>query len=261
MNLEMLRKRKKERGLTNQELAELSGVPLGTVNKIFSGATKSPQYDTLLAIETALGMNVYQDGPPLDGYVKEAESTYGWRNSYTIEDYHALPDNVRAELIDGQFYYMGAPSAVHQLLLGELYYHVKDYIKKKKGPCNVFLAPFDVRLDQDDKTVVQPDLLIICTPDRLNEKGLDGAPEFVAEIVSSGTAKKDYSVKLRKYWNAGVKEYWVIDPVKSRIVVYTFEGENMDMKIYGMTDRIPVGIYEDLTIDFGEFDMGGFRFG
>ena len=136
-----------------------------------------------------------------------------------------------------------------------MHYFVKDYLRKKKGNCRVYAAPFDVRLDEDDRTVVQPDLAIVCHTERLDEKGMKGAPDFVAEVISESTGKKDYTLKLQKYWNAGVREYWVIDPFKEKIVTYQFQGEEMDIKIYGFKDKVPVGIYEDLIIDFEEFDL------
>ncbi len=254
MNLEKMKQRKKDLHLTNQELAERSGVPLGTVNKIFSGATKSPKYTTLLALETVLGMYFYEDEDgPYVSVAREEVLRYG--AEYTVEDYYALPEKVRAELIDGQFYYMAAPGRVHQEILGELYYCVKDYIRKKKGACRVYMAPFDVRLDEDDRTVVQPDLSVVCRREFLDDKGMKGAPDFVAEVISESTGKKDYTLTLRKYWNGGVREYWVVDPLKEKIVTYQFQGEEMDMKIYGFGDRVPVGIFEDLEIDFGGFDM------
>lgn len=255
-NLDKMKKRKKELGMTNQELSERSGVPLGTVNKIFSGSTKSPQYDTILALETALGMNFYRDEDgPYNSMVREEAGAYYAHERHTLEDYYALPDSVRAELIDGQFYYMASPGLVHQKLIGELHYKIKDYIHRKGGPCEVFLAPFDVILDSDGSTVVQPDLLIVCDETRLDSRGLTGAPDFVLEVISKSTEKKDYTLKLNKYWNAGVREYWIVDPVKGRILTYIFKDGGMDLKIYGIHDAVPVGIYGDLVIDFGEFDI------
>ena len=221
MNLDKMKKRKKELGITNQELSERSGVPLGTVNKVFGGATKSPQYDTILALETALGMTFYSDDDgPYVSSAHEAAMNYSARGRYTVKDYYELPDYVRAELIDGQFYYMASPGLIHQKLLGELYFKFKVYIQENAGPCDVFLSPLDVFLDSDDSTVVQPDLMIVCDETRLGPKGISGAPDFIIEVISESTGKKDYTVKLNKYWSAGVREYWIIDPVKGRILTY-----------------------------------------
>ncbi len=257
MNLEEMKRRKKELGITNQQLADFSGVPVGTVNKIFSGATKSPQHDTVVALEAALGMYVSDlYHKPEDGRtVRESRAAYYAKRDYRAGDYYALPDHIRMELIDGQLYYMASPGRLHQELLTELLYRFKGYIAGKKGPCRIYPAPFDVRLDRDDRTIVQPDISIVCHPDRLTEQGIDGAPDFVLEIISASTGKKDYSLKLQKYWDAGVREYWIVDPIKKRIVTYQFHEEDMNMKIYGIHDPVPVGIYEDLVIDFSEFDL------
>jgi len=250
-NLEKMRLRKRELHLTNKELAQRSGVPLGTVNKIFSGATRSPKYHTLLALERVLGMCFYydEDGPYVS-MVREKVQSYGIQGENTIEDYYALPKKVRAELIDGLFYYMAVPGRIHQEVLGELHYCIKDYIRKKGETCRVYMAPFEVRLDGDNKTVVQPDLCIVCRPELLDARGMEGAPDFVAEVISQYTGKREYTLKLRKYWNAGVKEYWVIDPFKRKIAAYQFQGEELKMNVYGFGDKVPVEIYGDLEIDF-----------
>lgn len=252
MNLEKMKQRKKQLHLTNQELAQRSGVPLGTINKIFSGATKSPKYTTLLALERVLGMYFYydQDGP----YVSMAREKDGrCAAGYTAEDYYGLQERMQAELIDGQLYYMTAPGRLHQELVGELHYRVKDYIRKNRDESRVYTAPFPVELDGDGRTVVQPDLAVVCRRELLDDRGMKGAPDFVAEVVSGSDGKRDYALKLRKYWNGGVKEYWVVDPFKKTVVAYRFQGEEMDMKIYGFQDKVPVGIFEDLVIGFGEF--------
>lgn len=254
MNLEKMKQRKKELKITNKELSERSGVPLGTINKIFSGATKSPQYQTILALEAVLAMYSYsdQDGPYVSA-VHESSSLYHGKGEQTAADYYALPDEIRAELIDGRLYYMAAPTNAHQEILGELYYQIKDYIRRHEGSCKVFLSPFDVRLDQDDKTIVQPDLVITCHPDRLVYRGLNSAPDFIIEISSAGTGKRNYSLKMQKYWDAGVQEYWIVDSRKQHIVTYCFHGEEVDMKIHGITDSVTVQTYGDLVIDFGSF--------
>ncbi len=171
---------------------------------------------------------------------------------YTIEDYYALPEGIRVELIDGVFYDMPSPSYVHQMIQGCIFTAIYHYIREKKGKCLVFMAPADVQLDCDDKTMVQPDVLIICDKGKIKERCAMGAPDFVAEILSDSTRKKDMTVKLRKYKNAGVREYWLIDEKNDSVVVYNFEKNDMPV-LYGFDSKIPVGIYQgDLEIDFAE---------
>ena len=117
-------------------------------------------------------------------------------NIYTEEDYYNLPENVRAELIDGQIYYMSAPSRIHQRILMFLSNTIFNYLNSKKGPCEVYPAPFAVRLfSEDDKNMVEPDISVICDPHKLNEKGCTGAPDWIIEIVSSSSRRMDYFTK------------------------------------------------------------------
>lgn len=173
---------------------------------------------------------------------------------YTLEDYYALPDDVRAELIDGHLIYMDAPTTRHQGIIAELYFQISSHIRSKKDPCKALFSPLDVRLDNDDKTMLQPDLIILCDETKDDGKRINGAPDFVAEVVSPSSVKKDYLIKLNKYWNAKVHEYWIIDPKKQTVSTYYF-GENEDVNVthYTFGEQVPVRIFEDLMIDFAEF--------
>lgn len=177
--------------------------------------------------------------------------------TYTTEDLPLIPDDVRVELIDGYLFVMEAPTVRHQDVIGELYFSIRSYIKKKKGPCKVILSPVDVRLNKDNRTMVQPDLIVICDPKQNTGKNIYGAPDFVVEVLSPYTSRKDHILKLNKYWKAGVKEYWIIDPKKELVSVYQFIDKDIDyvLNTYTFKDKIPVGIYEDLYIDFSEFDL------
>jgi Uma2 family endonuclease len=166
---------------------------------------------------------------------------------YTIEDIYALPDGKRAELIDGQIYYMALPGSRHQEVSTELVTEINIYIKKKKGSCKVYAAPFAVFLNKG-KNYVEPDISIICDKEKIDRKGCHGAPDWIVEIVSSGSKKMDYLTKLFQYKNAGVREYWIVDPLVERIIVYNFEQDDMDD--YTFSDTVKAGIYEDLKIDF-----------
>ncbi len=115
---------------------------------------------------------------------------------YTEEDYHNLPENVRAELINGQFYAMSAPSRIHQEILGTLYRIIANHIVSKKGPCKVYPAPFAVKLSEDVKTVVEPDISVICDRDKLTDRGCTGAPDWIIEITSPSNPAHDHVLKL-----------------------------------------------------------------
>ena len=172
---------------------------------------------------------------------------------YTIEDIYALPDGQRAELIDGQMYMIAPPTRRHQQVLLSLSRKIADYIDKKDGSCEVDIAPFAVFLNADDKNYVEPDISVICNPDKLTDKGCTGAPDWIIEIVSPGSRRTDYYTKLFKYRTAGVREYWIVDPEKNRITVYSFESD--DTAEYTFSEAVKAGIYDDLEIDFHSIDI------
>lgn len=133
--------------------------------------------------------------------------------TYTIEDIYNLPEGSRSELIDGKIYMMAPPNRLHQEMVLGLARKIADHIEKNHGSCKPFIAPFAVFLNADDKTYVEPDISVICDSKKLTEDGCSGAPEWIIEIVSPGSKRMDYMVKLFKYRNAGVKEYWIADPI------------------------------------------------
>lgn len=168
---------------------------------------------------------------------------------YTIEDIYALPDGERAELIDGKIYYMAPPNTRHQRLVHFFDREIGNYIQSKNGECEVFPAPFAVFLNQDDTNYVEPDISVICDKDKITDKGCNGSPDWIIEIVSPGNKPMDYFTKLFKYRTADVREYWIVDPIKEMIAVYRFEKETMEEYFFG--EDIPVGIYEGFSIKVG----------
>lgn len=172
---------------------------------------------------------------------------------YTVEDIYNLPEGTRAELIDGQIYYMAPPSRKHQRITVELSTIINNYIKSQNGSCEVDIAPFAVFLNENSRNYVEPDISVICDPNKLNDKGCSGAPDWIIEIVSPGSRRMDYFTKLFKYRNAGVREYWIVDPDKNRIMVYNFETE--DTGDYTFSDSVKAGIYNDFFINFSEISL------
>ena len=195
--------------------------------------------------------------------VKESAPYYAGKKQgeYTIDDYYALPDDQRVELIDGVFYDMATPLSVHQLIAVEICHKLRAYIESKKGNCLTFDCPVDTQLDCDDKTMVQPDVFVICDRDKITRRGIFGAPDFIIEILSKSTKRKDMFIKLTKYKNAGVREYWMVDPKKKIVLVYDFQNDD-DVKIYGFDAKVPVSIFDgDCQIDFqGVYDYVSFLY-
>ena len=282
MDIEKLKEKKRTLGYTNEDVARLSGVPLGTVQKIFAGVTKNPRRETVIALagildqDMAEGLQVqvnkvkqlceapeireslaeyyteYIDGQRIVSPNEKDDSGFKHKKQgeYTVEDYYQLPDDIRAELIDGVIYLMTAPLSEHQLAAGEIFYQLKSCAQEHDMPCIPAIAPFDVQLDKDEKSMLQPDVMIVCDEELLRRKCVYGAPEFVLEVLSPSTRSKDQVLKLKKYQEAGCKEYWIVDIENRRVLVYLFKDENWP-DIYSFDDRVPVGISEGLCeIDF-----------
>ncbi len=172
---------------------------------------------------------------------------------YTTDFIEELPDGERAELIDGDIYFMAPPRVKHQRMSMELSVLIRNHIKSKKGSCSVFAAPFAVYLNNDLYNYLEPDISVICDKNKLDDKGCNGAPDWVIEITSPASRKMDYMIKLFKYENSGVREYWIVDLEKERVTVYYFE--NNTMEEYSFKDKVKVNIYDDLEIDFSEINL------
>lgn len=174
--------------------------------------------------------------------------------SYTIDDIYSLPEGSRAELIDGQIYYMAPPSRNHQEILSFLHAAIYNYITKNKGGCKVYPAPFAVFLSADALKYLEPDISVVCDKNKLNAQGCNGAPDWIIEIVSPGSRRMDYYTKLSLYRSADVREYWIVDPMKQTILVYDMEHDAAPA-IYSFTDSIKVNIFDDLWLDLRELDL------
>ena len=182
-----------------------------------------------------------------DALAEEPAAKYGADQvprKYTIYDYFHFPeDSERCELIDGVIYEMASPTLYHQWVLTQLGHLFSNFIDEHDGSCRAFVAPLDVTPDPADiYTIVQPDVMIICDRSLLDGKYCDGAPDLVVEILSPSTRRKDMTIKLHKYAAAGVREYWIVDIAKERVIVYDFDHDD-DISIYGFDNEVPVGIW------------------
>ena len=170
------------------------------------------------------------------------------KSTYTTDDIYALPEGQRAELINGVIYEMAPPNRIHQEIVMNFSAAIHDYIKNNHGNCKVYPAPFAVFLNADDKTYVEPDISVICDPSKLDDRGCNGAPDWVIEVASLGTKRIDYGIKLFKYRSSGVREYWIVSPLTQTVNVYDLEGEELSDQ-YTFDDDIPVCIYDGLIIN------------
>ncbi|MBQ6496769.1 MAG: Uma2 family endonuclease [Firmicutes bacterium] len=264
MKIEEMKAIKAERGYSNKHISEKTGIPLGTVRKIFSGETKQPRFETMQALEKLFNdphapsypgpvYDFYPGQPPV--LVKERNTVEDYRvykdGTYTASDLDRLRgDNGRGELIDGVLFNMASPPVSHQLIQTELVTHLTNYVKSNGGNCLPLTCPLDVHIEKDDKTVLQPDILVLCDRGLIRDGIVWGGPDLVIEILSPSTRDRDLIDKLYKYQNGGVREYWIVDPAKERIIVYDFAHGGL-IRLHSFQDSIPVGIWDgDCVIDF-----------
>jgi Uma2 family endonuclease/transcriptional regulator with XRE-family HTH domain len=306
--IDEMREKRNKLALTYQDLSSVSGIPVPTIQKIFSGTTVSPRFSTIRKLEAVLfpesASQSNQPDPgsfeylPGAGGVRESSAGYGhvtetfgasaggnmvhepsvaynadparpyiydpndWirrlgkpQGTFTVADVEKIPEDQRYELIDGVLIKLEAPTFEHQRILAYLMTQLYRFTEDDDCDCVVVCAPFDVQLDRDKKTLVQPDVLVICDEKNVNKKRGVGAPDLCVEILSPSTRSKDQLLKRYKYEKAGVKEFWVIDPEYRRITVYRFDIQ--EEKVYSFEDQVPIGICAGKhAIDFAECRIG-----
>jgi Uma2 family endonuclease len=184
----------------------------------------------------------------------------GEKDGFTVEDYYETPEGYPVELIRGQFYICESPSTRHQAIVVEMCSEIRNYIRRKGGSCRVFAGPFDVELPVAKATVVVPDITVVCDRTLLTPKGCKGTPDWIIEIWSPATRGKDKKEKLAVYDEAGVREYWMVDPECNKVYVYR-RAEQKDQthfaepEIYDFDADIRAGIYEDFSINMSALDL------
>ncbi len=172
---------------------------------------------------------------------------------YTYTDYLSWKFEERVELIKGKVFKMAEPSSGHQKIAGGLTSEIYTFFKNK--PCEVYPAPFDVRLPipKGDKayTVVQPDLCVICDESKIDKRGAKGAPDLAIEIVSPGNSKRDLKDKFEIYQEAGIKEYWIVHPEEKHISIFCLskEGKYIGLQPITEDDKIKSALFPDLQFE------------
>ena len=186
-------------------------------------------------------------------------------HKFTYVDYSSWPDDERWELIDGVAYNMSpAPTSTHQRLCGELFFRLKTLLMSSS--CESFIAPFDVYLPEypgqdfnSIDTIVQPDISVICDPDKIIEKGCLGAPDLIIEILSPSTAKKDMHEKFHLYEKQGVKEYWIVDPGNKYIRIFHLQAEGKDAGLYDDGTLVPPADWREANTIAASVVLDGFK--
>ena len=255
LTVDEMNRRKRELGYSYEDISTLSGVPLSTVQKVLGKFTDSPRRSTLEALSAVFDVSFVREDSDVyrpERYSADGTSAYDLSSNFdhTLDDYLALPDDVRVEMIDGVFYDMSSPSFMHQRISGLINTILENYVDSNGGPCIPMIAPADVQLDCDDKTIVEPDVFVVCDRDKITYPRVVGAPDLVVEILSPSSWFHDMVRKLKKYKKAGVREYWIVIPDKQKVLVYFFE-KSPDPEEYSFEDEVPVNIWNGLCrVDF-----------
>lgn len=283
MNIDEMKKIKKEHGMTYEIISEKAGVPLATVQKIFAGVTRSPRYDTMKALESFFEM---LDGRTIeqrhaeymkDHYLSEADTAgdggslaeehvyeyaaarqdnvrkrwgipYKEQGSYTAEDFYMIPDEYRVELIEGVIYEASSPDAVHQEIVGDIYTVLKQYIRSRGGKCRVYTAPLDVRFlpekpDSKD-TIVQPDILVVCPEGKGTfRKGRVIGAPDLVIEVTSPSTARHDLIRKLHAYEKAGVREYWIVDPWNRRVVVYDFTSEIYPSIYGFRDKIPVAVY------------------
>jgi len=181
-------------------------------------------------------------------------------SSEPIEEYYTYADtlewdeSIRAELIYGEIFMMSSPDTAHQIISGEIFAILHNFLKGKT--CQAFYAPFGVRLfpkkNLSDDTLVMPDIVVICDKTKIDKRGCNGAPDFIVEILSPSTSRHDRIEKLRLYQKAGVREYWIVDGENRALHTYILENGNYTTAVYDETEEIPVSVLPGCIIPLKE---------
>jgi Uma2 family endonuclease/transcriptional regulator with XRE-family HTH domain len=285
-DISQMRQLKIRTGLSYKEIADRSGVPLGTVQKVFMGVTTNPRKGTIEKLNTAFtgdlpgmemrsvlddGSGTYKPVPYTmfrEGqsriFLRDAARAYNdfdhvdidpenldRQGTYTMEDVDSLPDSVKAELVDGYIYIKDSARYEHQIVASKLDHYFEAFIEVNNGDCMV-TQDARVKINNDENTLFYPDVSIVCDPSIIRKGNVYGAPDLIVEILSDSTKDRDWGIKKTMYIEAGVKEYWIINITSRQIIIFenTFDGD-FRVKVYGFDDTIPVGIYDGkLRIDF-----------
>ena len=181
---------------------------------------------------------------------------------YTAAEFFKFTKNkeTRHELIGGTIHMMASPSVTHQDICRKICRKLEDFSEGKS--CRVFMAPLDVVLFEKDKTkkskytrdaaqnVFQPDVFVVCSPKKISENKINGAPDFIIEVVSTATALNDYVYKLKAYMEYGVCEYWIVNPVTKKVLVYTKNKETLETCEYTFEDTVKSAVLDGFETDF-----------
>lgn len=247
--------------MTQKDMEAASGIHQAEISKIERGIG-NPSLETIERLAFAAGCHVNinfvhrgirRDVPQAKGIIPYLKAVK-YQGEYVISDLADVPDDVFFELIEGCVYERNTPTVVHQAILAEFVFCIKSFIKSNKGKCTVLPAPTGLTFENDDKNFLIPDLMIVCDENKFSYEVVKDAPDFVLEIASPSNSRRDYGVKYKIYMEKGVREYWILNPMKKVLVVYDFRNGEIP-EIHNFDEEVDIEIYDGkLKIDLREVD-------
>lgn len=247
-------------GMSQKELQNRTGIYQADLSKIERGEG-NPSLETIEKISKALNLDLqffamphasFKRFEPIPEDVASFLPKGKMQGEFVASDLDALPDGKLVELIDGCVCSMAVPSTIHQQIIGEMVYAFKKYIKDNKGLCVVFGSSTGLRFENDDSNYLIPDMTVVCDRKKITAEGIVGSPDFVLEVASPSNYRIDYHKKTQLYMDNGVREYWIIDPMLSRLTVYNFKNLGIP-EVHTLDEVVPVSIYDGkLEIDLKE---------
>lgn len=230
-------------------------IPSTEIQNNFGQYLKLARFEDIIVTKNgkrAVIIKKYEEPAGQSSYVAEGAQRYDWdKDKLSYEEFLKLSEDSenRYEYIDGEVYLLASPSYDHQKIVMHLSNTMYNWFKGQK--CKPLTAPFDVTLVKDeDKNVVQPDILVICDTENINDRGrYTGIPTLVVEVLSESTQHKDMLKKLDLYLHSGIQEYWIISPFRKEIYIYSFEGQDIrDYRVYKATETAESAVFEGLEI-------------
>ena len=176
--------------------------------------------------------------------IKETAEKY---RLYTCDEVDSFDDGNRYELIDGKIYLMAPPAYIHQSISSKLHLQFGNFLKGKT--CEVHHAGLAVYLNKNDNNRLEPDISVICDKSKISDRGYEGAPTLIIEILSPSNSSHDKVYKFNKYLESGVREYWIVDPIDKTVSVNILKSGEYFSRYYAKTDTIPVTVLEGCDID------------
>ena len=218
---------------------------LKTMGKLFAAMGRTLNFGNRIGLGETMGERYPLVSESVVKYLKPQKM----QGTYKVADLEHIPEDVFVELIDGVIYDMCVPSIPHQLIVKNLVKAFDRYIESNGGECITFSGQTGVWFDDDNMDLLIPDMFVVCDRNKVKHKGVVGSPDFVLEVLSPSGRSRDLSLKLRKYQDNGVNEYWIIDPDNRKVIVYDWKHTDIP-QIFGIDTKIPVGIYDGkLVVD------------